>query len=139
MTYYEYTQRSKEKGWKFNIVVNHPIENLEYIHPIKQELVLRIYDVLCQSQISKRLIVFGSAITDECLFSSDLNICIEWNCPIRDADDLFIPKVQAVLKEISVLAEGKCDVLHFSELADTIVEEAVLKGVEFNVHHGEKK
>lgn len=40
MTYYEYTQRSKEKGWKFNIVVNHPIENLEYIHPIKQELSL---------------------------------------------------------------------------------------------------
>ncbi len=136
MTFYEYKTESSKRTWKFNKVADTDVENIEYIHPLKQKLVSEIVEAARLDKGVKSLRVFGSAITNQCDFESDLDICIDWNFDCYDAEGVLVPEAASFLNIISVLTKGNCDVVHFKYLEGTVVEHDAKKGVIVYVYDG---
>ncbi len=129
MTFYEYKTLSSQRGWKFNKVVPDDILNIEYIHPLKQTFVAEIIKAAMKDCGVKSIRIFGSAITDKCDFSSDLDICIDWNFDCYDKEGVLVKETVGFLSTISKITKGGCDVVHLQYLEGTIVEEAAKGGV----------
>jgi predicted nucleotidyltransferase len=129
MDFYEYKVRSSQPGWKFQRVVDEDVLNIEFIHPLKQQLVADIVKAAKLDSGVKTIRVFGSAITNRCDFQSDLDLCVEWKFDCYDADGILIPKTINFMRNISMLSKGQCDVVHYQYLKGTVVEEAAKKGV----------
>ncbi len=129
MTFYEYKTRSSLPGWKFKKVVQEDILNIVYIHPLKQRLVADIVKAAYNDVGVKSIRVFGSAITNRCDPESDLDLCIEWNFDCYDENGVLVPETVCFMRQISLLSNGNCDVVHYQYLGGTVVEEAAKGGV----------
>lgn len=129
MTFYEYKLLSSQRGWKFNKVVNDDILNIEYIHPLKQSLVVNIVKAAGRDSGVKSVRIFGSSITDNCDFSSDLDICVDWKFDCYDNEGVLVGETVDFLSAVSKITEGCCDVVHLQYLKGTDVEEAAKGGV----------
>lgn len=129
MEFYEYKKLSELRTWRFNKVVTEDILNIQYIHPLKQRVVAEIVQCACKDDGVKTIRVFGSSITSKCDFDSDLDICIEWKFDCYDAEGVLVPETLQFMQSISLITQGKCDVVHFQYLEGTVVEDAAKKGV----------
>lgn len=93
---------------------NLPIQNLNRVHPLKQNLIVRIFEELSNKNLLNKIesiILFGSSITKACSMKSDLDIalqllprenglnnknpvydivgeCSDWNCDIFFLDKI---------------------------------------------------
>ncbi|MBR4473534.1 MAG: hypothetical protein IKS55_07835 [Oscillospiraceae bacterium] len=130
MTTEEYLQARKGKQWKFNTVVQKDaFLQANKIHPIKQKIVKEIVDSARLDPEVRKIIIFGSATRYDCDMTSDLDICIDWASPCYDEDGVLLPFTANMRKAISGATKGMADVVNYSELGNTIVEEAVKNGV----------
>lgn len=130
MTTQEYLQARKSKNWKFNKVVeDDAFENVNRIHPIKQKMVKNIVNAAKLDDFVKRLIVFGSSTRYDCDFTSDLDICIDWNEDCYDSEGVLKPFTGKMRKVISRESNGCADVVNYDYLDDTVVKNAVEEGV----------
>lgn len=137
MTTEEYLVARTKKNWHFNRVIQEDaFLSVNHIHPIKQRMVKDIVDVARLDSNVKRIIIYGSSIRYDCDITSDLDICIDWTNDCYDADGVLKPFTQNMRKTISQVTKGHADVVNYSYLKGTIVEEAVKEGVtvyEYNV------
>ena len=56
------SKRKERKEWK--ICINHPFQNCSRIYPIQQQKVFRIVEHLRKNTNVKRIIIFGSSVTE---------------------------------------------------------------------------
>lgn len=60
------------------------IRNIDAIHITKRKIAEEICKIVDSSNIVKRLIIFGSAVTDRCSAESGIDICIDTDCSDND-------------------------------------------------------
>ena len=137
MTFYEYKVNSAKRTWKFTKVIPDNIMNIEYIHPLKQTMIASIVKKAMNDKGVKSIRVFGSAITSECDFGSDLDICIDWNFDCYDSEGVMVPETVSFMHEVSMITKGKCDVVHLQYLEGTVVEKDAKEGVVVYVYDGQ--
>ena len=117
MTSREYAENIDNKNYRYRIVVDNPVaKNIEYIHPLKQKMVNDITNHARKDKFVKRIIVFGSAVTNRCTPFSDLDICIDWFGASHDDDGVYVPETQSMMRFISLNSKGSCDVLSYDDL-----------------------
>lgn len=130
MTSEEYIKRSSILGWNFNLVVENPAsDKIRKIHLLKQA---EINDIVRKAKTDsniKRVIVFGSAITNRCNPFIDVDICIDWNMPSHDEDGVFVKETLNLMKFISSRTKGNSDVLAYDDIENEQIKKAVDKGV----------
>lgn len=61
--------------WK--VVVNEEFLNCKYVYPIQQRKVLELINYLKQNENVKKIIIFGSSVTNKCHAMSDVDIYVE--------------------------------------------------------------
>ena len=136
MTTAEYLQARKSRQWKFNTVIQKDaFSQVNRIHPIKQKIVKEIVDSAQLDPEVRRIIIFGSATRYDCDMTSDLDICIDWASPCYDREGVLMPFTANMRKAISGATKGMADVVHYSELGNTILEDAVKEGVTVYEHN----
>lgn len=96
---------------------------LNTIHSAKIEYIDKICYAAAQSNIVKRLFIFGSAVTDSCTDDSDLDICVDTDCEDNDV------KLFNLYSTISKICDYNCDILTYRKLGSQIKGEVDSKGV----------
>lgn len=137
MTFYDYKVNSSKRTWKFNKIVTADVMNIEYIHPLKQKIIVEIVEKAQKDSGVKSIQVFGSAITNACDFESDLDLCIDWNFDCYDTEGILVPDTVSFMHQISMITKGKCDVVHLQYLEGTVVEQDAREGVVVYVYDGQ--
>ena len=136
MTTKEYLKARKSREWKFNSIVNSDsYENVNKIHPIKQELVKKIVEAAKADRYVTKIIIFGSATRYDCDITSDLDICIDWIKDCYDSEGVLNSFTNNMRKFISLSSKGKADVVNFGYIEGTDIEEAVKEGVVVYEHN----
>ena len=135
MTTEEYLEKRKSENWKFNKVVSDDaFMSVNRIHPTKQKCVKEIVDAARKDDAVRKIIIFGSSIRYDCDFTSDLDICIDWNRDCYDEEGVLRPFTANMRKVISNATHGNADVINHAYLGDTLLEESVKKGVTVYEH-----
>ena len=130
MTSEEYLELSSKKNWKYHVLVSHPAAvNLEYIHPLNQELVNKIAERASEDSNVKRIIIFGSSITNRCNPFSDLDLCIDWRMRSHDDDGVFVPETNAFMKFIAIETKGNVDILAYDDIENPLMRKSIDEGV----------
>lgn len=62
---------------KWKIVINNPFKNCSLIYPIQQRKVNELIQYFKQDKNVKKIIIFGSSITNKCHVGSDVDIYVE--------------------------------------------------------------
>ncbi len=62
---------------KWKVIVKNTFKNCELIYPIQQKKVAEIVDFLKDNEYVKKIIIFGSSVTERCTINSDVDIYIE--------------------------------------------------------------
>lgn len=91
---------------------------IKKIHPRKQRLVEYIYRLVRYnySDVIRRVIIFGSSITRECYWGSDLDVCIDWNPDFyKESDFIMTGRVLDARIAIGSLIDGNGDILCYRE------------------------
>ena len=136
MTTEEYLVARKRPDWKFNKVVDESsFQSVNRIHPIKQRQVAKIVDYAKNDMYIKRIIIFGSSTRYDCDETSDLDICVDWSEDCYDSDGVLKPFTVNMRKAIASATNGDSDVVNFDYLDDTVVKDAVNKGVVVYEHN----
>ena len=136
MTTQEYLNARKSATWKFNKVVGEDsFSNVNRIHPIKQRIVKDIVDAACSDDAVRKIIIFGSSTRYDCDVTSDLDICIDWYSNCYDSEGVLMPFTGNMRKVISHASKGRADVVNYGYLNDTMLEDAVKKGVVVYEHN----
>lgn len=130
MTSEEYNVLRKLPTWRYNVIVQSPTAlRLNRIHPLKQRLVDAICKEAKNHKVVKRIIIFGSSIRWDAHQWSDLDICIDWYGDVRDDNFVDVKEVSEFKNRISILSEGNADIIDYQFLNETVVADAVEKGV----------
>ena len=61
----------------FKVVRKKKFKNIDHIHPIQQENIERILEVLKTFNSVKKVVVFGSSVTSRCTYDSDIDLYVE--------------------------------------------------------------
>lgn len=97
---------------------------IKKIHPRKQQSVENIYRLARDKypDVFRRIIIFGSAITWECWYGSDLDICLDWNPEVyREIDGFHKGRALDAILDIGDAIEGERDILNYREDDDSLV------------------
>ena len=97
--------------------------NLLKINTIKRKQVADCVDVISKYDFVKRLIIFGSSITDDCGMDSDIDICIDI---VGETKGLHTYQMSV---DLSKACENNCDILTYNKLRGKIKDEIDKKGV----------
>lgn len=92
-------------------------KNVQYIHPLKQELVYKYIECFRRDRNIKAAIIFGSSVEFRCNSQSDLDICIERydvDKGFRDYQDEYIQDT---------------DIVYADALGDRLKKEIEQKGI----------
>ena len=136
MTVEEYLIARKSPDWRFNTVVpEDSFNHVNRIHPIRQADVSTIVECARKDDAIRRLIIFGSSIRYDCDITSDLDICIDWAYPCYDSEGVLMPFTKNMRSVIAQVTKGHADVVNYETLEDTVLEEAVKKGVVVYEHN----
>lgn len=65
----------EKKRWK--VCIDEPFKNCERIYPIQQRKVRELLDDLTQDPAVKRVVIFGSSVTQRCHQGSDVDVYVE--------------------------------------------------------------
>ncbi|MCC8106116.1 MAG: nucleotidyltransferase domain-containing protein [Clostridiales bacterium] len=103
------------------------MDNLARISTVKRSEVEKTIQIAQTSDVIRRLIIFGSAVTDNCREESDVDICLDVSCSTRDKR-LFRP-----VCDFNKACNYNCDVLFYHRLGEKLKKEIDTKGVEVYV------
>ena len=104
-----------------------PARNLEKIHRRKRATVRDCVGIATRNKEIRRMIVFGSSVTDQCGENSDLDICLDICLDI--AGGAKKRSVFESVADMSVLCGGACDILIYSHLSEPLKGTIERKGV----------
>ena len=93
------------------------------VNNIKKAYVCQMIDVAREHDIVKRLIIFGSAVTDHCTDESDIDICADVSYQEKGL------KVYKLGADLARICNGNCDILFYDRLKGRIKDEVDTKGV----------
>ena len=102
------------------------IQNIERVHPIKREKVLRglqFIEAYNTTGIVKRILLFGSAVTSDCTEESDIDFCFVSDGTCED------PVFFSLFGGLPLAVKDLCDILVYQDLKGKIKEEIDKKGV----------
>jgi len=99
------------------------MRNTSKINTKKRDIIDSVCSIAENTPIVKRLIVFGSGVTDECRDDSDIDVCVDINC---DTKDLRLFNLRASINKI---CDYNCDFVVYSHIGDTLKKEIDNKGV----------
>lgn len=99
------------------------VVDISKVNKIKEEYVCRMIEVARKHAIVKRLIIFGSAVTDDCTDESDIDICADVTYQEKGL------KVYNLGVDLSRICNGNCDILFYDRLKGKIKDEIDKKGV----------
>lgn len=93
------------------------------INKCKLDSVKAMINVAKKYPFVKRLIIFGSSITDYCTEESDIDVCADVDCPDkgRDLHNLHV--------DLCKTCDANCDILIYRRLSGKIKNEVDKKGV----------
>ncbi|MBR1628633.1 MAG: nucleotidyltransferase domain-containing protein [Lachnospiraceae bacterium] len=97
--------------------------NIEKINSLKRDQVSSCVEIVRRLPRIKRLIIFGSGVTDHCRADSDLDICLDIDGDTKGSD------LYEVSKDISRACDYNCDMLTYGKIQGRIKEEIDTKGV----------
>lgn len=98
-------------------------ENVSKIDRTKRDIVLRICQNAEDNEIIDRIIVFGSAATQTCTGTSDLDVCFDVNCGTRDMR-VFDLNVRTARE-----CEHNCDIVFYNYIGSNLKDEIDRKGI----------
>lgn len=99
------------------------VNNLDRIHRLKRDSVRRCVEIARKNSDVRKLIVFGSSITDNCTYDSDIDLCLDVVGGTRNLS-LF-----NTVSDMSIACNGECDILIYDKLADRLRNTIDRKGV----------
>lgn len=99
------------------------IVDISRINKIKKDYVCQIIEAARKHDIVKRLIIFGSAVTDHCTDESDIDICADVSYQEKGL------KVYHLGVDLARICNGNCDILFYDRLKGKIKDEVDAKGV----------
>ena len=97
--------------------------NLKKIHRLKRKQVESCIDIAKRHPEVQRMIVFGSAVTDDCSETSDVDICLDIKGITRGR------KFYELSRDLSWACDHNCDILTYTKLNNSFKEEVNKKGV----------
>ncbi len=93
------------------------------VNRIKLDSVNKMINVARKYPFVKRLIIFGSSVTDYCTEESDIDVCADVDCPDRGRD------LHNLHVELCKTCDANCDILIYRRLNGQIKKEVDKKGV----------
>lgn len=99
------------------------VMNIDKINDFKRAQVMMCVDIVKTLPRIKRMIIFGSGVSDSCTEDSDLDICLDIEGSTIGVD-LF-----EISKNISKACDYNCDMLTYGKLKGKIKDEIDSKGV----------
>lgn len=97
--------------------------DISRINRKKIDCVRKMVEVVQNHDIVKRLIIFGSAVTEDCTDESDIDICADISYREKGL------KVYNLGADLSRICNGNCDILFYDRLKGQIKDEVDKKGV----------
>ncbi len=101
--------------------------DISKVNAVKRDAVEQAVEIAQETDVIKRLIVFGSAVTNDCGESSDIDLCLDVSCDTRDMR-LFRP-----VCDFNKACDYNCDILFYQKIGDKLKKEIDTKGVEVYV------
>ena len=99
------------------------IVDISKINRKKIDCVRKMVEVVQNHDIVKRLIIFGSAVTENCTDESDIDICADISYQEKGL------KVYNLGVDLFRICNGNCDILFYDRLKGPIKDEVDKKGV----------
>ena len=93
------------------------------VNRIKLDSVNKMIDMARKYPFVKRLVIFGSSVTDYCTEESDIDVCADVDCPDRERD------LHNLHVELCKTCDANCDILIYRRLNGQIKGEVDKKGV----------
>lgn len=100
------------------------MDNLSKINIIKRKNVQEAVKIAKATSIIKRMIIFGSSVTNDCRDESDVDICLDVTCDVTDKR-LFRP-----MYDIDKACDFNCDILLYHDIGTKLKQIIDRKGVE---------
>lgn len=93
------------------------------INHFKMDIVNEMISVAKKYPFVKRLIIFGSSVTEHCSEESDIDVCVDVDCPDqgRDLHNLHV--------DLCKTCDANCDILIYHRLKGKIKDEIDKNGV----------
>lgn len=98
-------------------------KTLSLINEIKREQVVSCINVVSKYKFVKRLIVFGSSVTDYCTEESDIDLCIDMEGSTIGMHTFYLDT------DLCKACNYNCDILTYHKLSGRIKEEIDNKGI----------
>ena len=98
-------------------------KNMERIHRRKREAVRECIGIAEQNRNIRRMIIFGSSVTDFCDENSDLDICLDITGSSKNLE-MFNS-----VADMSGVCGGECDILIYDHIAGPLKKTIDRKGV----------
>lgn len=99
------------------------MDMLERINWRKKDMVAQCVKIAEEEKTVRRMIIFGSSVTDACREDSDIDICLD----MRSA--LVGSETYRTLSRITKACNLNCDILFYSDLSGRLKDEIDQKGV----------
>lgn len=99
---------------------------LKYVFPTKQKDVQKIIEIAKGEKAIREVILFGSSITKNCSFNSDIDIALL----IEGDTSVFYQIERKIRKAVS----SEIDIINYGEIEDPSFKENVDKGVKIYEH-----
>ncbi|MCD7709107.1 MAG: nucleotidyltransferase domain-containing protein [Clostridiales bacterium] len=98
------------------------MENLSKVNSLKRNQIEQVITSADRSGVVRRLIVFGSSVTDYCTQESDVDLCFDTTCNIEDR------RIFDLIVDADKACEYNCDILFYNDLRGKIKQEVDQKG-----------
>ncbi|MCD8150761.1 MAG: nucleotidyltransferase domain-containing protein [Clostridiales bacterium] len=97
--------------------------NTSKVNAMKKKEVERLIEISKKTGVVNRLIIFGSAITNDCHKESDVDMCLDVSCETSDK------RLRRPVYELSEVCDFNCDILFYHKLGKNLKKEIDSKGV----------
>lgn len=94
------------------------------VNDIKRKKVEKVIQIASNTGVVRRLIIFGSAVTNECREESDVDICLDISCETSDK------RLRRPMYDFNEACDFNCDILFYHKLGEKLKREIDTKGVE---------
>ncbi|MCD8067667.1 MAG: nucleotidyltransferase domain-containing protein [Lachnospiraceae bacterium] len=98
------------------------------VNAIKKEEVEKVIQIARKTDVIRRLIIFGSTVTDECREESDVDMCLDISCETSDK------RLRRPMYEFNEACDFNCDILFYHKLGEKLKKEIDSNGVEVYVN-----
>ncbi|MCD8134148.1 MAG: nucleotidyltransferase domain-containing protein [Clostridiales bacterium] len=97
--------------------------NTSKVNAVKKKEVEKLIEIAMGMGVVNRLIIFGSAVTNDCHNGSDVDICLDISCETSDK------RLRRPVYELNEACDFNCDILFYHKLGENLKNEIDSKGV----------